>query len=250
MRPANALKQLGILMAKDWTTDEINRRVSEAVKAYWKVRAKQHVSRKAGDTGSRSEVTGGKHLNAFIKIFEDVAKAAGYGNASATSESVIVPGYYRPTKKWDLAIHDGGRLIAALELKSQVGPSFGNNFNNRSEEAIGNSADFWRAFKADVFGIRPPWLGYFLLVEDHQKSRSAVKLPKTVVPVLSEFHGTSYQERYAILLGKLMTDRQYTSTAYIVSPRGKNGHFSTPNDEMSVARFVKSLLAHLMLSKG
>lgn len=24
-----------------------------------------------------------------------------------------------------------GRLIAAIELKSQVGPSFGNNFNNR-----------------------------------------------------------------------------------------------------------------------
>ena len=27
------------------------------------------------------------------------------------------------------------RLVAALEFKSQVGPSFGNNFNNRTEEA-------------------------------------------------------------------------------------------------------------------
>jgi len=34
-----------------------------------------------------------------------------------------------------------GRLIAALEFKSHVGPSFGNNFNNRAEEAIGTAHD-------------------------------------------------------------------------------------------------------------
>jgi len=29
-------------------------------------------------------------------------------------------------------------LVAAIEAKSQVGPSFGNNFNNRTEEATVN----------------------------------------------------------------------------------------------------------------
>jgi len=34
----------------------------------------------------------------------------------------------------------------AIELKSRVG-SFGNNVNNRTEEAIGNAADIWRAYE-------------------------------------------------------------------------------------------------------
>lgn len=37
-----------------------------------------------------------------------------------------------------------GVLLAAIELKSQS-ESFGNNFNNRSEEVIGSARDFWLA---------------------------------------------------------------------------------------------------------
>ena len=33
-------------------------------------------------------------------------------------------------------------LVAAIESKSQVGFSFGNNFNNRTEEAIENRGTF------------------------------------------------------------------------------------------------------------
>jgi hypothetical protein len=52
-----------------------------------------------------------------------------------------LPGFFRPTKEWDLlAIHDG-KLLAVIEAKSQVGPSFGNNFNNRTEEAMGSALD-------------------------------------------------------------------------------------------------------------
>lgn len=40
---------------------------------------------------------------------------------------LTLPGYFRPTKLWDLLITNEGRLVAALELKSHVGPSFGNN---------------------------------------------------------------------------------------------------------------------------
>ncbi len=39
-------------------------------------------------------------------------------------------------KKWDLLVVEGC-LIAAIEFKSQVG-SFGNNYNNRTEEALGS----------------------------------------------------------------------------------------------------------------
>ena len=53
-----------------------------------------------------------------------------------------------------------GDLIAAVELKSHVGPSFGNNFNNRTEEAIGTGHDLWTAFREGAFGHQPrPFVG-------------------------------------------------------------------------------------------
>ena len=67
---------------------------------------------------------------------------------------IELPGFYRPTKKWDLVVIDQGKLVAAIELKSQVGPSFGNNFNNRTEEAIGNAVDVWRASTSQTQNFR------------------------------------------------------------------------------------------------
>ena len=73
-----------------------------------------------------------------------------------------------------LVVHHG-HLIAALELKSQVGPSFGNNFNNRTEEAIGTAHDLWTAYREGAFGDQAkPFVGWLMMVEDEPKSRSAV----------------------------------------------------------------------------
>ena len=59
------------------------------------------------------------------------------------------------------------QLVLAVEFKSQVGPSFGNNFNNRTEEAIGNAEDVWIAYREGRFGTQPaPLLGYLFLLED------------------------------------------------------------------------------------
>jgi hypothetical protein len=41
-----------------------------------------------------------------------------------------LPGYFRPTKEWDLLVILDGNLLASIEFKSQIGPSFGNNYNN------------------------------------------------------------------------------------------------------------------------
>jgi hypothetical protein len=65
-----------------------------------------------------------------------------------------------------------GKLIAAIEAKSQVGPSFGNNFNNRTEEAMGSALDLWTAYREGAFHTSPhPFLGYFFLLEDCQASK-------------------------------------------------------------------------------
>jgi hypothetical protein len=65
-----------------------------------------------------------------------------------------------------------GQLIAALEAKSQVGPSFGNIFNSRTEEAMGTALDPWTAFREGAFnGGRQPYLGYFFMLEDCEASK-------------------------------------------------------------------------------
>ena len=53
-----------------------------------------------------------------------------------TRTSLELPGYFRATKKWDLIVESQGRLLLAMEFKSQAGKSIGNNVNNRSEEAV------------------------------------------------------------------------------------------------------------------
>ena len=67
----------------------------------------------------------------------------------------MLPGYYRPEKKWDLLVVSNNQLVTAIEFKSQVGPSFGNNFNNRVEEAVGSATDIWTAYREKRFGTNP-----------------------------------------------------------------------------------------------
>ena len=86
-----------------------------------------------------------------------------------------------------MVVVSGSNLVAAVEVKSQVG-SFGNNFNNRVEEALGNATDFWTAYGKGIFKpSQKPWLGYlFMLEEDdtqlrHLASRSCCGVFKTDV---------------------------------------------------------------------
>lgn len=68
--------------------------------------------------------------------------------------SVELPGFFRPTKEWDIVVVADGNLVAAIELKSQIGPSFSNNFNNRTEEALGTAMDIWTAYREGAFSTR------------------------------------------------------------------------------------------------
>lgn len=90
------------------------------------------------DTGNRGQVTGGRHLHALGDLLREVAILAGFTDREVRFQSrVELPGFYRPTKSWDMIVLRDDRLCAAVEMKSQVG-SFRKNFNNRSEEALGN----------------------------------------------------------------------------------------------------------------
>jgi len=137
----------------------------KAIQVFWgsreKARKKQMESGK-GDQGERSAVTAGKNMDGFIALVMNIVKKNGLSHADIQQKRrlLTLPGFFRPTKIWDLLVINDGHLIAALEFKSQVGPSFGKNFNNRTEEAIGTAHDFWTAYREGAFGERPrPFIG-------------------------------------------------------------------------------------------
>jgi hypothetical protein len=120
----------------------------KAVAHYWGARAaqrkKQEQSGKA-DQGLRSAVTGGAQMDGFIDLVTELITRAGIPERFVFRKKAIeLPGFFRPTKEWDLLVVREQTLIAAIEAKSQVGPSFGNNFNNRTEEAMRSAIDLWR----------------------------------------------------------------------------------------------------------
>jgi len=213
-----------------WTEEELTQELRKVVRAYWRDRSGQ--SKRQGingkkDAGTRGEVTGGQHLNRFLRLLAGVAAAAGFEKEEIRfNQDLELPGYFRPQKRWDMVVVRNERLCAAVELKSQSG-SFGNNFNNRSEEAIGCSTDLWTAFREGALGSQQPWLGYFFLLEQAPKSMHPVALKKGVFPPLRVFEATSYAQRYAILCERLVLERKFTCTSLILAPRGNRGEFQS-----------------------
>ena len=140
------------------------------------------------------------------------------------------------------------RLIAALEFKSQIGPSFGNNFNNRIEEAIGTAHDLWTAYREGAFGKHPrPFIGWMMLVEDAPESRRPVANDCTHFPVFKEFDGASYQKRYNILCQRLMQEQLYSAASVITSPRtaSSGGAYADLDEMTSLKTLVTSLAGHI-----
>jgi len=65
-------------------------------------------------------------MDGFLALVFDIVRANGLAHAEIHQNRAMLtlPGYFRPTKLWDILVIYKGELIAAIELKSQVG-SFG-----------------------------------------------------------------------------------------------------------------------------
>ena len=232
---------------------DYDRRARHAVKTFW--RSRERARRKQADTrildqGERASVTAGKNMDGFIDLVVDLVKANGLPHASVHLERSLLtlPGYFRPTKLWDLLVLNEGRLVAAIELKSQVGPSFGNNFNNRAEEAIGSACDLWTAYREGAFGDHArPFVGWLILVEDAPASRSAVRIRSPHFPVFPAFEGASYLKRYDLLCRRLVREQLYTTAAVISSPRSAadSGEHGSISEMTGLKVFVTSLAGHV-----
>ena len=231
-----------------YTDDELGKKLADAAAFYWRTRDRQGDAQKergVTDAGTRGQVTGGRHLDAFARLIQEICIKAGFEESEIFFDrEVPVPGYYRPQKNWDIIVLRDGKLIAAVELKSQSG-SFGNNFNNRSEEVLGVSRDFWVAYRERAFGVtEAPWLGYFFFLEESSDSDKAVSLAKSPLAPLAVFEGTSYLRRYEILCERLVLERDYTATALVVSDKS-TASVRDGGAAVGAMKFFKSLYSHL-----
>lgn len=236
---------------------DLDDRVAHAVAQFWNVRAAQ--DRRQGqtsgnrDAGNRSAVTGGKQLDGFVELISAVLVEAGVPDHTIRRQCrTSLPGYFRATKSWDLLVVNNGHLLAVVEFKSQVG-SFGNNLNNRSEEAIGSAADLWTAYREGAFRDSPrPWLGYFMLVEDCDKSSQPVRATPDHFEVFPDFIDASYQKRYELLCRRLVRERLYDAACLLVSSRnqGPDGAFRAPAGDLSFQRFAAGIAAYVRAHSG
>jgi hypothetical protein len=229
----------------------VEKRLHRAVQSYWDARASNKEKQIAGgkiDAGTRGEVTGGAQMGGIEVLVADILCDAGLKKLDVkTRTSLELPGYYRSEKKWDLIVISEGQLVTAMEFKSQVGPSFGNNLNNRSEEAIGSASDIWVAYREGRFGKSPaPFLGYFFLLEDCARVRAPVRNKEPYFRVDPVFDKASYSKRYEVLCRRLVLERVYNSTCLIMATNAQRTRITEPADDLSFKRFVAAIRGHVV----
>lgn len=232
---------------------DLNARLGEAVKWFWTTRERQ--GQKQGtltgkrDYGARSSVTGGAQCDGFVELLKDLLVESGLPSATIHTKKAALPGFFRPTKEWDILVVARKTLLASIEIKSHVGPSFGNNFNNRVEEALGNALDLWTAYREGTYKpSQRPWLGYLMMLEQVPGSTEPVRDNAKVFNVLPEFQNTSYARRYELFCERLIRERLYDAACLIMSNKvgGEKGEYTEPAEELSFSKFATSLMASAM----
>lgn len=90
-------------------------------------------------------------------------------------------------------------------------------------------------------------MGWLILVEDCTGSRSPIRDNLPHFPVLAEFDGASYADRYNILCQKLVQEQLYTSASVLLSPRTSvdTGDYSELSEMTGLKTFVTSLAGHV-----
>lgn len=220
--------------------------LKEAMSVFWRTKKRQSIE--SVDKSRRGGVLGGKQMDGIVDIFRKIAIEMGVPSECIHTKNAYLPGFFRSSKNWDfLIVSPKGNLVAVMEFKSQVG-SYGNNMNNRAEESLGSSLDFWTAVRHQQMSITSaPWVGYVMVVGRDKNSLSVVKNSEPYYEVLPEFKSANYIDRYNILCRKLVAERHYTSTALIwTEDESSYGSVSEATSfETLVESFIGNIYGHI-----
>ena len=205
------------------------------------------------DQGRRRGITSGKHLDPIAKIIKEDLIKNGFTKEAIydIGEQCTLPGWFRPTKNWDLLAFDNNDLVAAVELKS-ISSSFGNNANNRAEESIGSAVDAIQAYSERLFGECniPPVMGYVMIVLDCDESRRCGRIGRSPhFKMDPKFEKASYLERFRILCERLRRKSLYNAV-WLVYANPSNNSVIEPDNSMSYEVFLQTLLAGLRMHQA
>lgn len=195
------------------------------------------------DVGLRSQVTSGKHMDEIASLISKALIKMGVDEKSIhyNKKDVEIPGWFRATKQWDILAFKGDQLITGIELKSISG-SYGNNLNNRTEEAIGEAIDAKYASDRGLLNrITPPLMAYALIVKKDVRSMSVCKKPKshyfTIDPA---FEKTNYIDRFRIMCERLRRENIFGAVWFaIVDPEKET--VEEPVKELSYETFMTEI---------
>lgn len=231
--------------------DNIDSELADAVQYYWGTRSGQGKEQRESEDstrGRRAEVLGGQQMDSFAGLVEDIIVDTGIPRDSVKHDyHATLPGYFRHEKEWDTAVVHDDELLAVVEYKSQAS-SFGNNLNNRAEEAIGNNTDLIQAYEEGVFAPSPqPWIGYLMLMADNNASGTVPRLREVNFEVDDKFRNATYMDRMELLCLRMVRQRLVNESAFILSDEesGMHGNYWQPNEELTFERFARSLASHV-----
>lgn len=186
---------------------DVEQELGKAVRYFWKTRFSQKKQQGAG--------TGRKDA----------------GNRAAVTGGKHADGFVNLVAA---IVHDGGL--------------FGNNFNNRVEEALGNATDLWTAYGEGVFKpSQKPWLGYFFMLEEHEKSvRPTQRINLNPFKVDEAFQQLSYAKRYELVCERLVRERLYDAACFFTSnaKSGIRGVYAQPTAKSWASATLPSRFTH------
>jgi hypothetical protein len=91
-----------------------NDEVEDAVRWYWSTKSGQEEAQRESERstrGKRASVLGGKQLDGFATLIEDILVRNGIPDGSIVHDhDAVLPGHFRHAKRWDVAVRTRLRL--------------------------------------------------------------------------------------------------------------------------------------------
>ncbi|MCY4176551.1 MAG: restriction endonuclease [Acidimicrobiaceae bacterium] len=226
--------------------------VQAAVADYWAVRrsqADESQSRGVLNTGIRAEVTGGRHLDALHELVVSVFVDASISARLIDVKRRPIAGYFRRDKSWDIVVMVADRVVGIVELKSMAGSSPGQNYNNRTDEALGQAVDVWKAVEREIIRPQRPWLGYFMLLEDNAAFTAPVSSRQVVWSPDPAFNEASYADRYVIFFERMVRERLLDAACVVLADKD-SAAVRFPSESVSFQAFAAAIHGRSLASTG
>jgi hypothetical protein len=211
------------------TDDEA--RMSQAVAWYWRA-LEQPTSR----------------LEGFHALVSRILAHNGLPEARVhTRHGLELPGFFMPTRPWDIVVMHEGRLVAALAIRARTAQSLENGFVALGEEALCTGKEMDALCRKQAFGpgLRP-WFGWLVLLEDGSALARPAAMAPTLLQVVPEYRHSTHAEWYGLLLRKLERERIFDACALLLCPedRQQSDTYREPTRDLGGMRLLAHLASH------